>query len=55
MICDNCANYDYDEENECYYCSANLDEDDIYRFLAGDKDCPFYNSYDEYKIVEKQN
>ncbi|MCQ2477169.1 MAG: DUF6472 family protein [Clostridia bacterium] len=56
MICENCAYYDYDEEYEEYVCGANLDEDELYQFLQGGNfNCPFYNPYDEYKVVEKQN
>ena len=27
MNCDYCSNYIYDEEDDCYYCDVNLDED----------------------------
>ncbi len=55
MICDNCAYYDYDEEYECYTCSVNLDEDELYKFMEGGNfERPYYNPYDEYKIVGKQ-
>ncbi len=54
--CENCAYYDYDEEYECYVCRINLDEDELYRFLQGGSfDCPYFDPYDEYKVVEKQN
>ena len=34
----------------------NLDEDEIYRFMeSGGNACPFYERYDEYGIVKKQN
>lgn len=56
MICDNCSYYDYDEESDEYICSADIDEDELYSFMQGNGgNCPYYNSYDEYKIVEKQN
>ena len=56
MICDNCAYYDYDDEYEEYTCLANLDEDELYKFMSGGNfECPYYNPYDEYKVVEKQN
>lgn len=55
-ICDNCAFYDYNEEYECYECTVNLDEDELYRFMQGGSfECPYYQPYDEYKIVRKQN
>ena len=54
--CENCANYVYDDENECYFCSADLDEDEMGRFLTYKKfECPYFNFYDEYSIVRKQN
>ena len=31
--CDLCGHYAYDEEDECYYCDMNLDEDDMMKFL----------------------
>ncbi len=56
MICDDCVHYDYDEETEDYVCLVNLDEDEIYRFMeSGGNACPFYERYDEYGIVKKQN
>ena len=27
--CETCANYVYDELEDCYFCSVNLDEDEI--------------------------
>lgn len=55
-ICENCANYVYDDESEQYFCEAQLDEDEMCRFLAsGTKECPYFNFYDEYSIVRKQN
>ncbi len=55
-ICDNCAFYDYNEDYECYECTVNLDEDELYRFMQGSSfECPYYQPYDEYKIVRKQN
>ena len=54
--CENCANYVYDDEDDCYYCEARLDEDDMYRFVSGQTGaCPYFNFYDEYSIVRKQN
>ena len=54
--CENCAYYDYDEEYECYVCRVNLDEDELYRFMQGVSfECPYYDPYDEYKVVRKQN
>lgn len=54
--CENCANYFLDDEDGCYYCNASLDEDDMSRFLTGHTgSCPYFNFYDEYAIVRKQN
>ena len=55
-ICDYCQYNSFDEESEEYYCSVDLDEDDIERFFSGnDKECSYYKPYDEYKLVQKQN
>ena len=54
-ICEECNNYMYDDEEECYVCDMNLDEDDMYKFLTGNnKDCPYYQDNDEYKVVRHQ-
>ncbi len=54
--CETCANFMYDDESDTYYCNMDLDEDEMARFLSfGTKDCPYYNYYDEYSIVRKQN
>ena len=53
--CDFCAYNEYDEEDECYYCSVNMDEDDMARFMQSSyKNCPYYKSGDEYKVVRHQ-
>ncbi len=53
--CDTCNNFIYDEDYECYVCDMNLDEDDMVRFLQGNtRDCPYYQSDDEYRIVRHQ-
>jgi hypothetical protein len=45
----------YDDEEECYVCDMNLDEDDMYKFLTGNnKDCPYYQSDNEYEVVKHQ-
>ena len=54
--CETCANYEYDEFLDCYFCAINLDEDEMYRFLTSSNyACPYFVLYDEYKIVRKQN
>ena len=53
--CDSCVNYTYDDEDECYYCLVNLDEDEMYRFLTStQKSCPYYQLDDEYAVVRHQ-
>lgn len=53
--CDMCVNYEFDEEEECYCCMVNLDEDEMYRFLSGnERDCPYFRMDDEYGVVRRQ-
>ena len=53
--CESCANYIYDEDYGYYVCEANLDEDEMDRFLRSSfSDCPYYQLDDEYQIVRKQ-
>ncbi len=55
-LCESCAYYDYDEEYDEYYCSINLDEDEMEKYMSGNMNsCNYYSAYDEYKIVRKQN
>ena len=55
MNCDYCSNYIYDEEDDCYYCDVNLDEDEYYRLVHNNyKNGPYYRSNDDYKIVRHQ-
>lgn len=54
--CEQCAYYDYDEEYDEYYCSVNLDEDEMEKYMSGNMDsCHYFSPYDEYKVVRKQN
>lgn len=54
--CEHCSHYIYDEQYDYYYCSVNLDEDEMERFLRQSMDsCHYFQLYDEYKIVRKQN
>ena len=54
--CENCRYYIYDEYCGYYYCSINLDEDEMGNFLRGNTDsCNYYSPDDEYAIVRKQN
>ena len=55
MECEECAYFGYDEEIDDYYCSVNLDEDDMARFLSHKhKRCPYFKDGDEYRIVRGQ-
>lgn len=54
-LCELCNNYLWDDEEECYICDLNLDEDDMVCFLQGNtRSCPYYQSNDEYEIVRHQ-
>lgn len=53
--CDSCNNYVYDEEEDYYYCDVDLDEDEMYHFMTNrHKECPYYNSDNEYLVVRHQ-
>lgn len=54
--CENCSHYVFDDIAQEYFCEAALDEDDVARMMSfsGYK-CPYFDFYDEYKIVRKQN
>ena len=54
-MCENCVNYVYDEDDECYICMVNLVEDEMYRFIIGtQKECPYFRLDDEYAVVRHQ-
>lgn len=53
--CEFCTNYVIDDEIGDY-CAINLDEDEMERFLKQNvNECHYFQLYDEYKIVRKQN
>lgn len=53
--CEMCGYYEYDDEEECYFCTMSLDEDEMYNFVSGQvKECPYFQLNDEYRIVRKQ-
>lgn len=55
-LCEMCARFVYDDEDDCYYCTADFDEDEaVSTFSPSSKGCPYFDGYDEYKIVRKQN
>lgn len=54
--CETCEFFDWDEDIGDYICTADIDEDDMYRLTENPHArCPFYKYYDEYKSVRKQN
>lgn len=53
--CETCVNYVYDDDCGCYVCMAELDEDEMCRFLSGSNySCPYYRLDDEYGVVKHQ-
>lgn len=53
--CESCVNFVYDDQEECYCCDMNLDEDDMVKFLTGNfENCPYYQLDDEYAVVRHQ-
>ena len=42
-------------ETDTFVCDVDMDEDDYARLLTSEyKECPYYQSNDEYKIVRHQ-
>lgn len=55
MNCEECAYYVYDEDDDCYFCSVDMDEDDYARLMGGGKSaCPYFRGGDEYSVVRHQ-
>ena len=53
--CEECVYFDYDEESDTNFCSADLDEDEMERFLRGiTRSCPWYRRGDDYTTARKQ-
>ena len=53
--CEECVYYDYDEELAACLPEADLDEDEMERFLrGGTRDCPFYRPGDDYRTARRQ-
>ena len=57
MECDTCRYSAYDMDADEYYCSLELDEDELASFYAQKTTvCRYYRpAGDEYEIVRKQN
>ncbi len=54
MECEECVYYMYDEDEEAYFCSVDMDEDDYARLIGGREACPFYRNGDDYAVVKHQ-
>ncbi len=54
--CEMCMYYGYDEEYEEYFCTVDMDEDDMARLMSGNRNtsCPYFRDGDEYKVVRRQ-
>lgn len=53
--CENCWYYNYDEEEDEYWCSMELDEDEMYRIRADRRGrCPFFRQADDYYLPRHQ-
>lgn len=53
--CEECVFYDYEEETDTFFCSVDLDEDEMERFLRGaTAQCSFYRRNDEYRTARRQ-
>ncbi|MBE6981118.1 MAG: hypothetical protein E7437_02205 [Ruminococcaceae bacterium] len=55
-LCETCWHYDYDEEYEEYFCTMDLDEDEVYRFFVSKQHsrCPYYRQGDDYTLARRQ-
>lgn len=52
--CEECVHYDYDDEMDVWYCTMDLDEDEMERFLRSANDaCPFYRRGDDYATARR--
>ena len=55
MDCENCVYYVYDEDEEDWFCEADVDQDDLIRLMeGGSRGCRFWRSNDEYAVVRHQ-
>ena len=54
--CEDCVYYEYDPEADTNYCEADLDEDEMERFLRSANDsCPFYRPGDGSKGPDRES
>ena len=53
--CENCVNYKYEEDYDCYICDMDLDEDEMVLFLQHQYTaCPYFSFSDDYKLAGRQ-
>ena len=53
--CEECVHYDYDDETDAYYCTMDLDEDEVYRIYTDrNGDCPYFRKGDDYTLARRQ-
>lgn len=53
--CEDCWYYNYDEAEDEYYCTMEMDEDDVYRIHTDRKgQCPFFRQADDYYLPRHQ-
>ena len=54
-ICEECVHYDYDEELDAYYCTMDLDEDEMERFLrSANNACTEHRRGDDHELAPPQ-
>ena len=54
-MCDDCIYYVYDEDEQDYFCTADMDQDDLAALMNSNMAyCPDYRMNDEYAIVRHQ-
>ena len=53
--CDMCSCYVYDEDDDCYVCLVDMEDDYMRYIVSSERECPFFKLDDEYAIVRKQN
>lgn len=53
--CEDCWNYNYDDETDEYYCSMDIDEDEWYRIHVHHRgNCPYFRQADDYYLPRHQ-
>ena len=54
-MCEYCMYYDYDLEMDEYFCSMDLDQDDLEKMSYSPRiECSAFRMGDDYTIVKKQ-